>query len=151
MIGNCRESVKLTKAQEEHVWRIGKARSRRYYEAKLEPLRVANPKAADWFHDRKEQFATYCFLDHDVPRFGKVTSNGAENTNSAILTIRSLPITAMLVELTHHVIRHAHQQRTKAQQWHDDGKELTEYGISMRLKGMGLGLIGSTNGTMYLQ
>jgi len=40
MIGNCRESItsKLSHAQEEHVWKIGKARLSRYYEAKLEPL-----------------------------------------------------------------------------------------------------------------
>jgi hypothetical protein len=74
--------------------KAAKEKSSPYYEAKLEPLRLANPQAADWFDERKEQFATHRFLDHDVPRFGKVTSNGAENTNSAILNIRSLPITA---------------------------------------------------------
>jgi len=54
MIGNCRESItsKLSHAQEEHVWKIGKARSGRYYEAKLEPLRIANPQAATWFDAR---------------------------------------------------------------------------------------------------
>ena len=90
---------KLTEPMEQHVWEMAKARTKELYEAKLEPLKAASPAVAAWFDERKDQFASYCFLEKGFVRHRKVTSNGAENTNSAILPIRSLPITAMVVSL----------------------------------------------------
>lgn len=54
-----------------------------------------SPDAADWFHERKDEFATTKFLDDGLPCYGNISNNAAEQTNSGILANRRAPIVDM--------------------------------------------------------
>ena len=60
---------------------------------------LANADAATWFDERKHQYATWIFLNANLQRYGHISNNAAEATNSAIVNIRQLPIVDMCVML----------------------------------------------------
>ena len=91
---NCREACGYTmnSKHKNMILSLAKARTEESYLDKLEEIREIHPEWADWLHQRRSEFATYCFLKQDVRRWGKVTSNAVENVNSSLLDVRSLPI-----------------------------------------------------------
>ena len=87
-----------------------------------EPLQEANPQAAEWFDDRKNQFATCFFLRNGVNGFGKVTSDPTENT-----------MTVVMVQLVERMLASAHKQTELDTEWGSEGKELASHALSMLL------------------
>ena len=59
-----------------------------------------NRLAAIWLDTRKNQFATTIFLDNSFLRFGEVTNNSAEQSNSALKNARQKAIIDLIFALT---------------------------------------------------
>ena len=78
--------------------------------------------AAEWFDDRKNQFATCFFLRNGVNGFGKVTSDPTENT-----------MTVVMVQLVERMLASAHKQTELDTEWGSEGKELASHALSMLL------------------
>jgi len=81
-----------------------------YYKAKLA---VNNSKVANWFDSRRDQFATYLFLEKGLVRFSDTTSNAAEQYNNILeqSRIRKLPV----IELINQIIIYSSGQYWKRQ------------------------------------
>ena len=56
-------------------------------------------EAGTWFDERKFEFAACSFLNAGLARYGDITNNSAEQTNSAIRKARRSPIVNMCVAL----------------------------------------------------
>jgi len=65
----------------------------------LSYYRRVHEGAADWFHERKHQFACTFFLDHNLSRYTYITNNAAEQTNSGIGEAKESPIVDLVVGL----------------------------------------------------
>lgn len=74
-----------------------KALTREAYEAQRALLHKDNAAVEDWFHSRKELFASYLFLEAGKCRFPKVTNNAAEQMNNVFNEARALPILDFVV------------------------------------------------------
>lgn len=102
LAGNCHEKCKGT-MNEDHkrmIIQLAQSRTQVKYQSRLEQLREINERWADYLDDKREQFVAYEFLIKNLRRWGKVTSNGVENVNSAILPLRYEPIGYLALELT---------------------------------------------------
>ena len=115
---------------------IAKARTKETYLLRLALLREVKEKAADWIDERREQFATYCFLDRGKRRFGKVTSNGVENLNGIILGLREKPIYDLTLGLLTRSIVQQHKRVQEGKAWQTSGQELVEHADCMRVSTM---------------
>jgi len=63
-------------------------------------FRGKNGLAATWLDARKIQFATTIFLDIGFLRFGEVTNNSAEQSNSALKNARQRAIIDLIQALS---------------------------------------------------
>jgi hypothetical protein len=79
------------------IIQLAKTRTEEQYELRLNnALSELNQNWALWLDQRKEEFTTVSFLERGIRRFGKVTSNGVENVNSALVDIHSLPVISLV-------------------------------------------------------
>ena len=78
---------------------LAKARKEEAYLGLLDDIKVIHHEWADWLHERRSEFATYVFFRNNIKRWGEVTSNAAENANSFLLDVRSLPILYLINEI----------------------------------------------------
>jgi hypothetical protein len=134
LAGNCRDNiqVKLSKDQEQFIiTKIAKARTEVMYNERLEELTTLNEQAAAWVDERKDEFVAFRFLQREKPRFGKVTSNGVENINSAILDIREQPIASMTAQLVARTIKQQCEAKSTAEKWCALRQSRTDYGEAM--------------------
>jgi hypothetical protein len=74
------------------------------------------------------------FLAHGCKRYGKVTSNPAENINSAVIELRGKPIMDMILTLSRY-INHKHQERFQvANSLLQQNHKITPWGSKILLK-----------------
>ena len=98
MNNNSKDPVgKFPEEQKQMVFEFAKTWMEDKLNCKIKKLEDKNPRAASWFADRKDQFATNLFLQKDLTCYGKVTNNPVENFNSSLLLVRALPIAVMII------------------------------------------------------
>jgi hypothetical protein len=83
-------------------WGMAKAPTEASYKDAFQRAKAANRKAAEWVHERKDEFAEYVFLGEGKKRYGDTTSNMAEQYFSTFTSQdwKSLPI----IQLTQNVL-----------------------------------------------
>ena len=82
---------------EEICFNLAKALTRERYESCLSELHEKiGEDHRDWWSSKYNQFASYHFIENGVKRYGKVTSNAAEQLNSVHTDNRTLPILLLL-------------------------------------------------------
>ena len=124
------------KVNEEHklmVQALGHSRTREVYEERLDRLRHVHIEWGEWLDERKEQFVAYAFLERDIRRWGKVTSNSVENINSAFLGLRELPILFMILGAIEYIQKRLLEGRSKAEEMSRKGLEVTQYARSEQM------------------
>ena len=122
-----RSTTKFTKLQEELSFAMCKARTSEAYKEKRALLHEENAAVAEWFHSRKDFFATYVFLNKGKPRFGKVTSNAAEQMNNVFLEAHALPILDFVVAIVSWIKEKFVARKAQGLKWKDKGRSITEY------------------------
>lgn len=98
---NCQESAKcsMNEGHELLINRLAHSRTEDICRLRLAEARSVHKEWADWSDQRKCKFVAFAFLNRDVPRWGKVTGNAAENIDSAILDARQMPILFMTLAI----------------------------------------------------
>lgn len=76
---------------------LAKSRTLDQCQKRLDEVREINLSWSECLHCRCFEFVCFTFLDRNVRRHGKVTSDGVENLNGAIVDKRSHP-TAHVIE-----------------------------------------------------
>lgn len=98
MAENCRESCETGTMNEDHkklIVQLAKSRTQDIHQQRLEAIKNENEAWAQWLDTRRDEFATFRFLERGHSRCGKVTSNGVENIDSALSDQRGFPIVCM--------------------------------------------------------
>lgn len=106
MVKNCGDAVgPLTQDTKDLLYGMGKSTTEAAYFAFCSKARVLNAAAAQWMDERKEEFATFLYLNKGVSRFGDMTSNMAEQINSALraIDVRGLPVLSLTLSLLRYV------------------------------------------------
>ena len=98
---NCKTTHAVPKGKnrtfEEICFNLAKALTRERYESCLSELHEKiGEDHRDWWSSKYNRFASYYFIDNGVKRYGKVTSNAAEQLNSVHVDNRTLPILLLL-------------------------------------------------------
>ena len=104
------------------------------YAERLEGIRKLHEPWATYLHDKKDKFVCCSFLQRDISREGKVTSNGVENVNSAINPARELPILFMTQWLIDYQVSKYVERAAVAKVWRDKGNSLTPYALALNLQ-----------------
>lgn len=100
MLGNARDhgvKHRIPESVATAVHTLAKCRTEQAYKTCLHSLCGLDEEMAAWFHDRKEQFATYIFLQYGKARYGKLLNNAAKQMNSAIEDLWQQPILSFLL------------------------------------------------------
>jgi len=79
-----------------------------------------------WFHDRRSSFVSSFFIDSQKCRFKKVTSNAAENINSAHVDNRSKPILDMVFSIQTWIVALFNKNDEQGLLWEREGCLLTK-------------------------
>jgi Transposase, Mutator family len=95
---NCRDACKgsMNEDHKRMIIELAKSRTEEMYKKRLASIKAINKQWSEYLDKHKDEFVTYCFLDDKVGSFGKVTSNGVETINGALLEERSMPILFMI-------------------------------------------------------
>ena len=78
------------------VIQLAKSRTEDVFRERLAKLEEVNSQWAQWLDIRKNECASCSFLQRGLRRWGKVTSNGVESANGAVLENRKDPVVYML-------------------------------------------------------
>jgi hypothetical protein len=125
---------RMNDTHKQMIVELAKSRTVNVYQKRLDAIKRENEEWASYLDERKDQFVAYKFLDNGLRRFGKVTSNAVENTNSALLESRSLPIMFMVEDIMKYMReKYASRQKT-SKLWTDEGRLLTEYAQLNKIK-----------------
>jgi hypothetical protein len=91
------------KALRDDAWRLGKALSIASYTKRADALKLKNAVALEWLEaaDKVKWSAAHS----PCPRFGTMTSNNVESTNSALLQAREKPLLDCLMDVEQYVGR----------------------------------------------
>jgi hypothetical protein len=139
MIANARDhgvKRKIPDSVSTAVYALAKCRTKGAYQTSLQYLEHLDKDIADWFHERKEQFAAYLFLLEGKPRFGKQLNNAAEQMNSVIEELRQQPILDLLVGLSQWMIKKFVKHSNLSKQWAQEGLTLTAFAQTKHLSCM---------------
>ena len=126
---NCKEAFSY-KMNEEHknlILSLAKSRSVDVYQERLSIISAIHREWAQWLDHHKEEIVAYTFLDKDIPRWGKVTSNAVENMNSSLLDVRELPILYMILGIVQKMQTKYLAGQKQAAKWLAEKKEVTQY------------------------
>ena len=125
---NCRETCEgpMNEHQKNMIIRLAKARTQTQCQERLSEIEAINEQWAQCLHSRQDEFATVSFLNRGCRRFGKVTSNGVENINSALSAARSLPTVHMIQEIVQCQQEKFKERKKLAEKWVEDGTLLTQ-------------------------
>ena len=66
---------------------------------RLDRIKEVSEAWANWLKQQECECVAYTFLTRQVRRWGKVTSNGVGNSNSAILPIQHEPIAYLVLKM----------------------------------------------------
>ena len=126
---NCREasSYRMNEGHKLMILSLAKARTEQSYLERLQAIRDVHPEWAEWLDRRKYEFVTYTFLDRNVKRWGKVTSNAVENVNSSILDVRQLPILFLVLGMIHKIQQKYMEGYKQALTWRERNQDVTDY------------------------
>lgn len=130
---NCRENCKSGPMNNDHqlmILNLAKARTHELYNVRLEAIRDINEPWADYLDRRSDEFCTFSFLQRGHKRYGKVTSNGVENINGAIVDERSYPIVLMIQGIVKYQQGKFATRKNLGRQWQQENKRLTHYARS---------------------
>ena len=124
---NCRENNtgKMNDDDKALIMALAKARTEEAYEQRLEAIDAVNEDWAQWLDERKTQFSTVYFLSQGIRRWGKVTSNGVENVNSALTAERGMSIMHMMQGIVDYQRNKHIERKEQASKWILEGKQLT--------------------------
>jgi hypothetical protein len=139
MIANARDhgvKHKIPDVVTDAVYELAKCRTREAYQKCFLKLRDIDEDVALWFDERKDQFASYLFLEEEKPRYGKQLNNAAEQMNSVIRDPRHQPILDLLVGLSRWIIRKSFERREMSKKWIKLGCRLTEFAQAHHIKCM---------------
>lgn len=129
MVGNAalaaRKNNKLRPNEEATVFKLCRARTEARYKIQLEALYNLKPFLADWFDSNKDLFASYRFIERSKPRFRIITSNAAEQMNSALIEERAEPIFDSICHIGDWQKKKTFERHEKAKKWIAEGKQLT--------------------------
>ena len=81
----------------------------------------------DWWDERYHQFASYHFIDNEVKRYGKVTSNAAEQLNSVHVDNRGLPILLLIEAINNWNMKMFMERKTSVRNLTDETQSLTSF------------------------
>jgi hypothetical protein len=132
MIPNAANSPTVTKKISESakglIFGMAKAGTEMEYTYWLGKLKKENEGAAEWFDERKEQFATYIVLQEGYKHFGHVTNNAAEQFNSVLRKKewRNLPIISFVSKVLQWVSDKAAKRRLIAAKLMEMNQPLTD-------------------------
>jgi len=89
-----------------------------------------------WMKDRKAEYATHCFLDKGVQRFGNSTSNMAEQFNSVLSKtgIKDLPVISMIKSLIEYIAQKVNARNLSCEQMIRDGITVTPEATKIAIK-----------------
>jgi hypothetical protein len=129
MVGNAalhvRSTNKLKANEEARAFKLCRARTEAKYKIHLQALSTLKPSLADWFDSRKDLFASYLFIEKSKSRFRIITSNAAEQMNSALIEARAEPIFDAICHLGDWQKRKTYERHEQAKKWIAEGKQLT--------------------------
>ena len=133
---NCREACKYTMNanQKNLIILLAKCRTEEHYLEYLDKIRSIHKEWADWLDQRKHEFAAYIFLQQEVRRWGKVTSNAVENVNSSMLDLRNLPILYLVLGTIEKIQAKYLAGYRKATEWMQNNKIITDYASDFHKK-----------------
>ena len=128
---NCREACKfkMNAGHKGLIISLAKCRTEESYLNVLNKIRAVHHEWADWLDERKYEFAAYTFLQRDVRRWGKATSNAVENINSSLVDVRNLPIYLMITGIVEKIQSKYLRGYNKAKELRDPKKKqaVTDY------------------------
>jgi hypothetical protein len=140
LVENCKKnctSNKLSKDVETFIiTKLAQSRTQDLYRERLQVVRAKSPQAADWLDERCRQFVSFHFLQEGKNRHGKVTSNAAENINSALLPMRSEGILFLTSKIVNWMLTKAHKREIMAGKWVLEHQLLTDYALKEHTKTM---------------
>jgi hypothetical protein len=127
---NCSKACKgsMNEEQKRLVLELAFSRTEEaMYQERLKKIKSINPEWAVYLDEKKDQFVTLTFLDKGIRRFGKVTSNGVENINSAIVNLRAYPIIHMVEALTEYQRKKYYKCQKQSKVWLQENRIITPY------------------------
>jgi MULE transposase domain/SWIM zinc finger len=113
---------------------LAKQRTARGYSVVLEEINSINKQWASYLNEKREQFATYCFLQQGYMRYGKVTSNGVEVINGSIMDIRHLPILYLTESMIQYQREKFLHRKAEAAKWIEERRLYTRYAEDIIMK-----------------
>ena len=109
---------------------LAKARTETVHKQRLESIKDLNSEWATHLDERKEEFATVSFLQRGIKRCGKVTSNGVESINGALLKERESPVVELIVGVVECQQQKCHERLEVGKTWLNEHKTLTAHALA---------------------
>ena len=138
---NCKQAHPIGSGKnceyEKITMKLAKARSEQLFHIHLEELGdKIGIEQKEWWFERRNQYATICFLEKGIQRYLKVLSNGAEQMNSVHKDARCEPLLSLMKSLCDWNLHKFTVRKNKANQWVNRQQQLTDYAHNKHNKAM---------------